>query len=128
MKRFLFTMCIALLGLQFNAQTVTDIVVTSPVHNTLEAAVIAAGLDDDLAGAGPFTLFAPTDAAFDALPAGTTVDAGSTGFIVFASSWNPGEERPVKCYFNSSAPIPDGYLMHFTMSVTNLAQIGRAHV
>ena len=67
-------MCIALLGLQFNAQTVTDIVVTSPVHNTLEAAVIAAGLDDDLAGAGPFTLFAPTDAAFDALPAGT-VDA-----------------------------------------------------
>ncbi len=57
----------------------------------------------------------------DALPAGTTVDAGSTGFIVFASSWNPGEERPVKCYFNSSAPIPDGYLMHFIMSVTNLA-------
>ena len=41
---------------------------------TLVAALQAASLDDDLAGAGPFTVFAPTDAAFDALPAGT-VDA-----------------------------------------------------
>jgi len=56
------------------AQTVVDIVVGSPDHNTLEAAVIAAELADDLSGAGPFTVFAPTDAAFAALPAGT-VDA-----------------------------------------------------
>jgi hypothetical protein len=40
----------------------------------LETAVIAAGLADDLSGAGPFTVFAPTDAAFAALPAGT-IDA-----------------------------------------------------
>jgi len=51
--------------------TVVDIVVNSPVHNTLEAAVIAAELADDLSGAGPFTVFAPTDAAFSSLPAGT---------------------------------------------------------
>ena len=51
--------------------TVVDIIVNSPDHNTLEAAVIAAGLADDLSGAGPFTVFAPTDAAFAALPAGT---------------------------------------------------------
>ena len=57
-----------------SAQTVVDIIVQSNVHNTLEAAVIAAGLDDDLSGPGPFTVFAPTDAAFAALPAGT-VDA-----------------------------------------------------
>ena len=50
-------------------------------HDTLEAAVLAAGLDDDLSGAGPFTVFAPTDAAFGALPAGTleTLLADPTG-------------------------------------------------
>ncbi len=53
------------------ASTVVDIIVGSPVHNTLEAAVIAAGLADDLSGEGPFTVFAPTDDAFAALPAGT---------------------------------------------------------
>jgi uncharacterized surface protein with fasciclin (FAS1) repeats len=59
---------------QMKAQTVVDIIVNSPDHNTLEAAVIAAELADDLSGPGPFTVFAPTDAAFAALPAGT-VDA-----------------------------------------------------
>ncbi|MCB9293941.1 MAG: fasciclin domain-containing protein [Lewinellaceae bacterium] len=51
-------------------ETVVDIIVNSPIHETLETAVIAAELDDDLSGAGPFTVFAPTDDAFDALPAG----------------------------------------------------------
>jgi uncharacterized surface protein with fasciclin (FAS1) repeats len=51
--------------------TVVDIIVNSPVHTTLETAVIAAGLADDLSGDGPFTVFAPTDAAFASLPAGT---------------------------------------------------------
>jgi uncharacterized surface protein with fasciclin (FAS1) repeats len=40
-------------------------------HTTLVAAVKAAGLADTLAGAGPFTVFAPTNAAFAKLPAGT---------------------------------------------------------
>jgi len=53
------------------SQTVVDIIVGSEDHNTLEAAVIAAELADDLSGDGPFTVFAPTDDAFDALPAGT---------------------------------------------------------
>jgi uncharacterized surface protein with fasciclin (FAS1) repeats len=53
------------------AQTVVDIIVNSPDHNTLEAAVIAANLQGTLSGTGPFTVFAPTDAAFAALPAGT---------------------------------------------------------
>jgi len=38
---------------------------------TLVAAIRASGLEEDLAGAGPWTLFAPTDQAFAALPAGT---------------------------------------------------------
>ncbi len=53
------------------ASTIVDIVVNSADHTTLKAAVIAAELADDLSGEGPFTLFAPTDAAFAALPAGT---------------------------------------------------------
>ncbi len=40
-------------------------------HTTLVAAVQAAGLVDALSNAGPFTVFAPTNAAFDKLPAGT---------------------------------------------------------
>ena len=46
-------------------------VVTSKVHNTLEAAVKAAKLTSTLASSGPYTLFAPTDDAFAKLPPGT---------------------------------------------------------
>lgn len=53
------------------SNTVVDVIVNSESHNTLEAAVIAAGLAETLSGDGPFTIFAPTDAAFAALPAGT---------------------------------------------------------
>ena len=45
--------------------------VNSRDHTTLVAAVQAAGLADTLSGAGPFTVFAPTNAAFAKLPAGT---------------------------------------------------------
>nr|MBX2876295.1 fasciclin domain-containing protein [Saprospiraceae bacterium] len=51
--------------------TVLDIVLESTAHDTLEVAILAAELDDDLSGEGPFTLFAPTDSAFANLPAGT---------------------------------------------------------
>jgi uncharacterized surface protein with fasciclin (FAS1) repeats len=45
--------------------------VNSPIHTTLVAAVQAAGLVDTLQGDGPFTVFAPVNDAFAALPAGT---------------------------------------------------------
>ena len=51
--------------------TVMSIIEASPEHTTLEAAINAAELDQTLSGEGPFTVFAPTDDAFDALPAGT---------------------------------------------------------
>ena len=54
--------------------TITDIVVNSDIHTTLEAALIAAELDGTLAGEGPFTVFAPTDDAFAALPDGLLDD------------------------------------------------------
>jgi uncharacterized surface protein with fasciclin (FAS1) repeats len=50
---------------------VVDLAIGSPDHSTLVSAVQAAGLVDTLKGAGPFTVFAPVNAAFDALPAGT---------------------------------------------------------
>ncbi len=50
---------------------IIDNAMNSKDHTTLVAAVKAAGLVDTLKGAGPFTVFAPVNAAFDALPAGT---------------------------------------------------------
>ena len=50
---------------------VVDNAINSPDHTTLVAAIKAADLVDTLKGAGPFTVFAPTNAAFDALPTGT---------------------------------------------------------
>ena len=50
---------------------IVDIASGNPNFSTLVAALGAAGLIDTLKGDGPFTVFAPTNAAFDALPAGT---------------------------------------------------------
>ena len=50
---------------------IVDIAVAAGSFNTLVAATKAAGLVETLKGDGPFTLFAPTDDAFAALPAGT---------------------------------------------------------
>ena len=51
--------------------TVVQVAVGSKDHSTLVAAVKAAELVDVLSNVGPFTVFAPVNAAFDALPAGT---------------------------------------------------------
>ena len=53
---------------------IVDTAVSAGSFNTLVAAVQAAGLVDTLKGDGPFTVFAPTDEAFAALPAGTVED------------------------------------------------------
>jgi uncharacterized surface protein with fasciclin (FAS1) repeats len=52
-------------------QDIVDIAVGAGTFETLVAAVTAAGLVDTLKGDGPFTVFAPTDEAFAALPEGT---------------------------------------------------------
>ena len=52
-------------------KNVVQIAIGSKDHTTLVAAVQAAGLVDVLSNTGPFTVFAPTNAAFDKLPAGT---------------------------------------------------------
>ena len=55
----------------YPTKDIIDNAVNSSDHTTLVAAVKAAGLVDTLKGPGPFTVFAPTNAAFRALPAGT---------------------------------------------------------
>ena len=53
------------------SKDIVDTAAASEDFETLVAAVQAAGLVETLKGDGPFTVFAPTDAAFEALPAGT---------------------------------------------------------
>jgi uncharacterized surface protein with fasciclin (FAS1) repeats len=55
----------------YPTKDIIDNAVNSKDHTTLVAAVKAAGLVETLKGAGPFTVFAPVNAAFSALPAGT---------------------------------------------------------
>ena len=55
----------------YENKNIVENAMNSKDHTTLVAAVKAAGLVETLQGDGPFTVFAPTNAAFDALPAGT---------------------------------------------------------
>ena len=55
-------------------KNIVQVAIEAGSFNTLVAAVKAAGLVETLSGPGPFTVFAPTDAAFAKLPAGT-IDA-----------------------------------------------------
>ncbi|MBI1400951.1 MAG: fasciclin domain-containing protein [Hyphomonas sp.] len=55
----------------YPSKNIIENAVNSSDHTTLVAAVTAAGLVETLSGPGPFTVFAPVNSAFDALPAGT---------------------------------------------------------
>ena len=77
MKRIFSFLVMSVFSLSVWAQKKADIVGVasgSKDHTTLVAAVKAAGLVETLQGKGPFTVFAPTNAAFDKLPAGTVND------------------------------------------------------
>lgn len=56
------------------SKTIVEVAAGNPDFSTLVAAVKAAGLAETLSGAGPFTVFAPTNAAFAKLPKGTVED------------------------------------------------------
>jgi uncharacterized surface protein with fasciclin (FAS1) repeats len=74
MTKFLLSLAVsALLATPFaaRAQTVVDVAAGNPDFSTLVTAVKAAGLVETLSSEGPFTVFAPTNAAFAKLPAGT---------------------------------------------------------
>lgn len=73
MKNLMLVSMMMIVGLTASAQKsdVVDVAISSKDHTTLVAAVKAADLVGTLKGAGPFTVFAPTNAAFDKLPKGT---------------------------------------------------------
>ena len=64
-------MTLAVVSISAKAADIVDTAVSAGQFKTLVAAVTAAGLVDTLKSKGPFTVFAPTDAAFAKLPAGT---------------------------------------------------------
>ena len=66
-----FVLALTALSMSAFGADIVDTAVAAGSFNTLVAAVKAAGLVDTLKGAGPFTVFAPTDEAFAKLPAGT---------------------------------------------------------
>lgn len=82
----------------YPSKNIVENAVNSKDHTTLVAAVKAAGLVETLQGAGPFTVFAPTNAAFNMLPAGTVDNlvkpenkATLTGILTYhvvAGKWN----------------------------------------
>ena len=81
MKRIALAFALSLLTLSLTASAsnmgkkdIVDTAVAAGNFKTLAAALKAAGLVDTLKGAGPFTVFAPTDEAFAKLPAGTVDD------------------------------------------------------
>ena len=71
MKLKLALAALALSAATAQAQTIVDIAAGDERFTTLVAAVTAAGLAETLAGPGPFTVYAPVNDAFAALPAGT---------------------------------------------------------
>lgn len=71
MKGVLLLLAASFFAMNVMAQDVVDVAAGSKDHTTLVAAIKAAKLVETLKGAGPFTVFAPTNAAFNKLPAGT---------------------------------------------------------
>jgi len=68
MKKFIVAAAVALAGLSAQAKDIVDTAVAAGQFKTLATALQAAGLIDTLKGQGPFTVFAPTDAAFAKVP------------------------------------------------------------
>lgn len=91
------------------AADIVDIAVSDGRFTTLVAAVQAAGLVDTLKGPGPFTVFAPVDDAFAALPAGT-VDT-------LLKPENKGQLTDVLLYHVDDRRLPSSALPHRTIPI-----------
>jgi uncharacterized surface protein with fasciclin (FAS1) repeats len=92
---------------------IVDVAVKAGSFNTLVAAVKAAGLVETLKGDGPFTVFAPTDEAFAALPAGTVeslLEPGNRDKLVAVLTYHvvPGKVMSTDVVKLDAAPTVQG--------------------
>ena len=119
LKKLLFILLIIPVFLQ--GQTVVDIIVNSDDHNTLEAAVLAAGLETTLSQDGPFTVFAPTDAAFEALPEGVLDDllADPTGQLTDILLYHVVNAKAMSADLADGQKIETVFGQNLTVSITS---------
>lgn len=118
---------------------IVDVAIGSADHSTLVASVTAAGLVETLKAAGPFTVFAPTNAAFSALPAGTVEGllkpeskAKLTGILTYhvvagavkASDLKDGQKVKTLQGEELTVSIKDGKVMINGANVTSADLIG----
>lgn len=143
-KKLTTTFLFVLVSLFAYSQTVVEVIVNSADHNTLETAVIEAGLVDALNGDGPFTVFAPTDAAFNLLEAGTVDEllADPTGDLarillyhvigaeVLSTDLSDGQSAPTLLGQNIEVSLTSGVMINNAMvTVANVpASNGVVHV
>jgi len=97
----------ALAGCGTCDKTVVENAVNNENFSTLVAAVKAAGLAETLSGSGPFTVFAPTNAAFEKLPAGTVekllkLEGSDVAIAVSGGTVTVDNAKVIKTDINSS--------------------------
>lgn len=126
-----------LFSISASAQTnvFDDVIATSPNHSSLEAALIAAGLDDDLQNpSGTFTVFAPDNAAFSALATqlGVTVnDLLALPNLADILTYHVlGSEVPASAVTNGAiaTPLFAGNTLKLTKTSTNAVYVNQAQV
>ena len=111
--------------------TVVDVVVNSENHTTLEAAVVAAGLVETLSGDGPFTVFAPTDAAFALLPEGLIAQLleDPTGDLTTILTHHVHSGNVLSTDLSNGMMVPTLAGTNLTVSITDgMVQIDNANV
>lgn len=108
-KKTLAASIIALSATAANAASIVEIAAADDRFTTLVAAVKAAGLADTLAGKGHFTVFAPVNAAFDALPPGTVT--------TLLKPENKGKLTDILLYHVDDRNLTSGMLPHASIYI-----------
>lgn len=102
-------------------ENVVDIITGSDDHTTLAAAVTAAGLAETLQGMGPYTVFAPTDAAFAALPDGTVDELleDPSGALTDILLYHVAATKAMSGSLSNGMNVPTVYGEELTVSITS---------